>query len=141
MDDQDRIRLWYRWLIVAAAMVVGAGGVFVLLALIGVPPELMEVLYLPGEPDVASATTVSFAIGVTGSVMVGWGASMLYVYLDPASLDRPRIARAYFIGTVAWFVVDTLMSISLGAMVNVALNCLFLGVLLPPLAVFASKRG
>ena len=133
--------VWYRWLIVAAAVLVGAGGVFVLLALIGVPPELMEVLYLPGEPDVARATTVSFAIGVTGSVMVGWGASMLYVYLDPASLGRPRIARAFFVGIVAWFVIDTLMSISLGAMVNVALNCHFLGMLLPPLAVLANRRG
>lgn len=139
--EEDRTRLWYRWLIVAAAMVVGAGAVFVLLALIGVPPELMEVLYLPGEPDVASATTVSFAIGVTGSVMIGWGASMLYVYIDAASLEQPRIARAFFIGSVAWFVVDTLMSISLGAMVNVALNCLFLGLLLPPLAVLSSRRG
>lgn len=134
-------RIWHRWLILAAAVVTGAGASFVLLALLGVPPQLMEVLYLPGEPDVASATTVSFAIGVTGSVMVGWGASMLYVYLDRSSLDRPRIARAFFIGTVAWFALDTFMSLALGAVINAALNCLFLGLLLPPLAVLASRRG
>lgn len=132
---------WYRWLLFGAAVTVGAGGAFVLLALVGVPPELMELLYLPGEPDVASATTVSFAVGVTGSVMVGWGASMLYAYLDRSSLDRPRIARAFFVGTVAWFLLDTLMSIALGAMVNVAVNCLFLGLLLPPLAVLSSRRA
>ena len=133
--------VWYRWLLFAAAVVVGVGAAFVLLALLGVPPELMEVLYLPGEPDVASATTLSFAVGVTGSVMVGWGASMLYVYLDPSTIDRPRVARAFFVGAVAWFTLDTLMSIALGAMINVVGNCLFLGLLLPPLAVLSSRRS
>jgi tetrahydromethanopterin S-methyltransferase subunit D len=134
-------RTWHRWLLLAASIVVGAGAVLVALALVGVPPELMEVLYLPGEPDVASADTISFTVGVTGAVMVGWGASMLYIYLDPAMLDRPRVARAFLLATMAWFVLDTLMSIALGAVINVVGNCLFLGLLLPPLAVLSSRRG
>lgn len=137
----DRTRLWHRWLLLAASIVVGVGAAFVVLALLGVPPELMEVLYLPGEPDVASAATVSFAIGVSGAVMVAWGTSMLYIYLDPAMLGRPRIARAFFLATVAWFVLDTFMSIAVGATLNALLNCLFLGLLLPPLAVLSSRRG
>ena len=132
---------WHRWLLLAASIVVGVGAAFVLLALVGVPRELMEILYLPGEPDVASADTVSFAVGVTGSVMVGWGVSMLYIYLDPAMLERPRIARAFFLATVAWFILDTFVSIAVGAMINVVGNCLFLGLLLPPLAVLSSRRG
>ena len=134
-------RTWHRWLLLAASIVIGAGAVLVALALVGVPPELMEVLYLPGEPDVASADTISFAVGFSGAVMVGWGASMLYIYLDPAMLDRPRIARAVLIATMAWFALDTLMSIALGAVINVVGNCLFLGLLLPPLAVLSSRRG
>ena len=134
-------RTGHRWLLLAASIVVGAGAVLVALALVGVPPELMEVLYLPGEPDVASADTISFAVGVSGAVMVGWGASMLYIYLDPAMLDRPRSARAFLIATRAWFALDTLMSIALGAVINVVGNCLFLGLLLPPLAVLSSRRG
>jgi hypothetical protein len=133
--------LWYRWLLFAAAVVVGVGAALVLLALIGVPTALMDVLYLPDEPDVARADTLSFAIGVTGSVMVGWGASLLYVYLDPTTLDRPRIARAFFVGAVAWFVLDCTMSLALGAFVNVVGNVLFLGLLLPPLAVLSSREG
>jgi hypothetical protein len=134
-------RTWHRWLLLAASIVVGAGAVLAALALVGVPPGLMEVLYLPGEPDVASADTISFAVGVSGAVMVGWGASMLYIYLDAAMLDRPRIARAFLIATMAWFVLDTLMSIALGAVINVVGNCLFLGLLLPPLAVLSSRSG
>ena len=137
----ERTRLWHRWLLLAASIVVGAGAAFVGLALLGVPSQLMEVLYLPGAPDVASADTVSFAVGVSGAVMVGWGASMLYIYLDPAMLERPRIARAFFIATVAWFILDTYVSIALGAMINVVGNCLFLGLLLPPLAVLSSRKG
>jgi len=136
----DRTRLWYRWLLLAASVIVGAGGAFVVLALVGVPAVLMEVLYLPGEPDIATADTLSFAIGVTGAVLVGWGASLLYIYLDRTMLDRPRIARAFFVSTVAWFVLDSFVSIALGAMINVVLNCLFLGLLLPPLAVLSSRR-
>jgi hypothetical protein len=93
MDDRDQTRLWYRWLLVAASIVIGVGGALVVLALVGMPAVIMDLLYLPGEPDVATAETLSFAIGVTGSVMVGWGISMLYVYLDPSMIERPRIAR------------------------------------------------
>ncbi len=136
-----RTRLWYRWLLLAAAVVLGSGGAFVGLALMGVPGAVMDALYLPGEPDVSSADTISFAIGVAGAVMVGWGASMLHIYLDPSMLERPRIARAFFLATVAWFVLDTLMSVALGAMINAVLNCLLLGLLLPPLAVLSSRKG
>lgn len=137
----DRTRLWYRWLLLAAVVVVGSGGAFVVLALMGVPDTVMDVLYLPGEPDISAADTISLAIGVAGAVMVGWGASMLYIYLDPSMLDRPRIARAFFLAIVAWFVLDTLMSVALGAMINAVLNCLFLGLLLPPMAVLSRRRG
>lgn len=137
----DNTRLWHRWILLAASIVTGVGAAFVALSLVGVPAVLMDVLYLPGEPDVTTADTLSFAIGVTGAVMVGWGVSMLYVYLDPAMLDQPRVARAFFIAAVAWFVLDTFVSIALGAMINVLGNCLFLGLLLPPLAVLSSRRG
>ena len=136
-----RERLWHRWLLLAASIVVGVGAAFVVLALLGVPSQLMDFLYLPGQPDVASADTVSFAVGVAGAVMVGWGTSMLYIYLDPAMLARPRIARAFFLATVAWFILDTFMSIAVGATFNALFNCLFLGLLLPPLAVLSSRSG
>ncbi len=134
-------RAWHRWLLLAASIVVGVGAAFVVLALLGVPPELMEVLYLPGAPDVASADTVSFAVGVSGAVLVGWGTSMLFIYLDPAMLDRPRVARAFLLATIVWFVLDTFMSVAVGAWINAVGNCLFLGLLLPPLAVLSSRRG
>jgi hypothetical protein len=141
MDERDQTRLWQRWLVVASAIVVGVGGALVVLALVGVPPAMMDVLYLPGEPDVSTADTLSFAIGVTGSVMVGWGASMLFIYLDPKMVRRPRVARAYLIGAIAWFMLDCAVSLALGAMINVVGNVLFVALLLPPLAGLASQDG
>jgi hypothetical protein len=134
-------RTWHRWLVLAASIIVGVGAAFVVLALLGVPTELMELLYLPDEPDVATADTISFAVGVSGAVMVGWGTSMLFIYLDPGMLDRPRVARAFLLGTIAWFILDTFMSIALGATINVVGNCLFLGLLLPPLAVLSGHSA
>ena len=139
MGTNDRI--WYRWVILAAAVVVGAGATFVLLALLGVPPQLMEVLYLPGEPDVAEARTLSFAIGVSGAVMVGWGVSMLFVYIDASVVEQPRLARTFLVGVVAWFALDCTVSITLGAVVNAAANVVFLVALLPPLAALSRTRS
>jgi hypothetical protein len=127
-------RTWWRWLLLAAAVTIGLGGALVVLALVGVPAVLMDILYLPGEPDVATAATVSFAVGVTGSVMAGWGASMLIIYLDPEMARRPVIARAFLVGVLLWFALDCAVSLALGAMVNVVGNVLFLALLLPPLA-------
>ena len=136
-----QLRTWRRWLMLGASIVVGAGAALVVLALAGVPASLMDVLYLPGEPDVAQADTVSFAIGVSGAVMVGWGVSMIYVYLDPELAARPRVARAFFLGVLGWFVLDCAVSLATGALINVVGNALFLGLLLPPLAVLSSRKG
>jgi len=134
------LRTWHRWLLLGASVVVGAGAALVVLALVGVPAALMDVLYLPGEPDVAQANTVSFAIGVSGAVMIGWGVSMLYVYLDPGLAARPRVARAFFLGVLAWFLLDGAVSLATGAFINAVGNCIFLGLLLPPLAVLSSQE-
>jgi hypothetical protein len=135
------LRTWHRWLLLGASIVVGAGAMLVVLGLVGVPAALMDALYLPAEPDVAQADTISFAIGVSGAVMVGWGVSMIYVYLDPDLAARPRVARAFFLGVLGWFVLDCTVSLATGAFINVVGNALFLGLLLPPLAVLSSRTG
>lgn len=134
-------RRWRLWLIGASALVIVAGLGLALLALFGSMTWLMEVLYLPGEPDVADARTLSFAIGVSGAVMVGWGVSMLLVYLDALAVEQPRLARAFLVGVVAWFVLDCTVSLALGAVLNAAANVVFLAALLPPLAALSRSRS
>jgi hypothetical protein len=131
---------WRLWLLAASVLVIVAGLGLALLALFGSMSWLMGVLYLPGEPDVAEARTLSFAIGVSGAVMVGWGVSMLLVYLDASVIEQPRLARAFLVGVVAWFVLDCSVSITLGAVVNAAANVVFLAALLPPLAALSRTR-
>lgn len=131
---------WRLWLLAASALVIVAGVGLALLALFGSMSWLMEVLYLPGEPDVAEARTLSFAIGVSGAVMVGWGVSMLLVYVDATAIEQPRLARAFLVGVVAWFVLDCTVSITLGAVMNAAANVVFLAALLPPLAALSRTR-
>jgi hypothetical protein len=130
---------WRLWLLAAAAFVVLAGLGLVLLALFGSMRWLMEVLYLPGEPDVAAARTLSFAIGVSGAVMIGWGVSMLLVFAAASSAEQPRIARAFLAGVIVWFVLDCTVSLALGAVLNAAANVIFLATLLPPLAALGRR--
>lgn len=131
---------WRLWLLAANVLVIVAGVGLALLALFGSMSWLMGVLYLPGEPDVSEARTLSFAIGVSGAVMVGWGASMLLVYLDATTIEQPRLARAFLVGVVTWFVLDCAVSLTLGAVVNAAANVVFLAALLPPLAALSRAR-
>jgi hypothetical protein len=62
---------------------------------------------------------------------------MFVVYLDPSMTARPRIARAFLTGVLAWFVLDGAVSLMLGAFVNVIGNVVFLALLLPPLVALS----
>jgi hypothetical protein len=133
---------WRKWLITAAGITALAGLGFATLAAIGATETLdamFDLVYLPGELEAPAGEVASFAMGVTGAVMVGWAATMLILVRSPSTSALPSTWRALTVGLLAWFVVDGIVSIAAGATGNLVLNVVFLALLAPPL--IATRPG
>ncbi len=133
---------WRRWLIVAAGVTALAGLGFAALAAIGatgILDAMFDLVYLPGELQAPAGEVASFAIGVTGAVMVGWAAMMLILLGSRSTSTLPSTWRALTVGLLAWFIVDAIVSIASGATGNLILNVVFLALFTP--ALIATRPG
>ena len=133
---------WKKWLIVAAAITGLAGLGFAVLTAtgaIGIHNTIFDLVFLPGEMDAPAGDAGSFAMGVTGAVLVGWAATMLVLLTGGSTISLPDTWRALAVGLVAWFVVDGIVSIAAGAFGNLVLNLGFVALFAPPL--IATRPG
>jgi len=135
---------WRRWLIVAAGCTGLAGLGLATLAAVGatgVHDAIFDLVYLPGELQAPAGEVASFAIGVTGAVMVGWAAMILILLAGRRTSTVPSMWRALTAGLLAWFVVDGIVSITAGATGNVVLNVALLALFAPALAATRPGRA
>jgi len=133
---------WKKWLIVAAAITGLAGLGFAVVTAtgaIGIHNTIFDLVLLPGEMDAPAGDAGSFAMGVTGAVLVGWAAMMLVLLTSRSTSSLPDTWRALAVGLVAWFVVDGIVSIAAGAFGNLVLNLGFVVLFAPPL--IATRPG
>lgn len=76
------------------------------------------------------APGMRFAVGVLGAILMGWGLTVLAMVRTPAV---PGVLwRGLTLALVAWFVVDSLVSILAGYPLNAVLNAVFLATYLIP---------
>jgi hypothetical protein len=133
---------WRRWLIVAAATTGLAGLGFAVLTAtgaIGIHNTIFDLVFLPGEMDALAGDAGSFAMGVTGAVLVGWSSTMLVLLASRSTSSLLDTWRALAIGLLVWFVVDGIVSIGAGALGNLVLNLGFVVLFAPPL--IATRPG
>jgi len=133
---------WRKWLIVAAAITGLAGLGFAVLTAtgaIGIHDTIFDLVFLPGETAAPAGDAGSFAMGVTGAVLVGWSAMMIVLLTSRSTSSLPDTWRALAVGLVAWFVVDGIVSIAAGAFGNLVLNLGFVALFAPPL--IATRPG
>ena len=133
---------WRKWLIVAAAAAGLAGLGFAVLTVtgaIGIHNTIFDLVFLPGEMDAPAGDAGSFAMGVTGAVLVGWAATMIVLLTSRSTSSLPDTWRALAVGLVVWFVVDGIVSIAAGAFGNLVLNLGFVALFAPPL--IATRPG
>jgi hypothetical protein len=131
-----RTAFWWRWLVVAAFVVLLVGAAFVLLA--GPMQPLFESLYFAPRSSVPlgadAADYVSFMGAVLGAVMVGWAVLLLYVLYGPFR----RLERAAWDMIAAslgvWYVLDTAFSLFSGFWQNAVLNTAMLAMFAVPMA-------
>ena len=128
---------WRKWFVTASALMVVMGLGFAVLGLtpaIGLVTDLYDPAFW-GEaaPDAGARAFQTFAFGVMGAMLAGWGLMALGLGLH-AMARRERWAWTYACASIAvWFVVDSAMSVASGASINVAGNIGFLLLLGPPL--------
>lgn len=133
---------WRRWLMGAAVASAAVGLGFATLATAGATGAhnaLFDLVYLPGELEAPAGDVASFAMGVTGAVMVGWSTTILVLLRDRTASFLPTTWRAITFGLLVWFVVDGSVSIAAGATGNLVLNAVFLSVFAPGL--IATRPG
>lgn len=133
---------WRRWLIMAAGVTGVVGLAFAGLAAVGatgVLNTILDGLYLPGELAAPAGEAVLFAIGVMGAVMVGWATMMLILLSDSNASSEPAVWRAFTVALLAWFFVDGIVTVAVGAPGNLVLNTALLALYAP--ALIATRRG
>ncbi|MCK6554182.1 hypothetical protein L6Q96_06295 [Candidatus Binatia bacterium] len=128
---------WFRWLVVATI------GVTVFGASMMLAPGLIRAafgLLTYGSTDALeafgpeAAAYISFAHGIIGAVMVGWGVALLFVILGPFRRGSREAWLTVAVSLAAWFVPDTIFSVWTGFWPNAILNASLAVVFLIPLA-------
>lgn len=91
---------------------------------------------LPTEPD----RFLRFAVSLMGAVTAGWGLTLGIAFGAISrlpALDQARVWRWLTLGTLAWYMIDSLASWTNGFGANVVSNTVVLGLYLVP--VLASE--
>ena len=116
---------WWRWMVAAAALVLLVG--VALLALPGPTRQLFNWLYFGAGADPASFSRealryLALVYAVLGSVLAGWGVTLLWVVAGPFRRRAPEGWKMVAWSLLAWLVPDTVASLWLGFWQNAVLN-------------------
>lgn len=129
-------RFWWWWLLIVTCGVIVAGA-FLILA-----PELsrnvLGVLYYRSSAALNNFQSeavryITFAHGVLGAVMIGWGVALATVLLGPLRRAHAYAWRTFAASLATWFVVDTAFSFWSGYWQNAILNGIIALLFLPGL--------
>jgi len=139
---------WWKWMVVSSWGVIAAGIAMVVL------PETMNRFfsllfynatdYYPSFGESASGY-ITFAHGVLGSVMAGWGVALLGVLYGPFRSGNPDGWRSVAYSVALWFLLETFVSLSYGLWQNALLNLIIAELYIIPLVAtfrqFFGKAG
>ncbi len=126
MDINTRVR----WLKIGSAITIAFGLLFAAAAVPALQAPtayLLDLIYFPvdGTPKLTGPAPRLLS-AIAGGLMAGWGV-MLWVVATELLPANPRLGRRLFLfGIGAWFLIDSLMSVAAGAVVNAFFNLGFL---------------
>lgn len=130
-------RFWWFWLLVVTSGVVVAGAFLVFSPALG--RSLFGLLFYGSGTALDEFSTeavryISFAHGVVGAVMIGWGTALALVLLGPFRQAHAHAWRTFVVSLAIWFVVDSGFSLWSGFWQNAVLNTVIALLFLPGLA-------
>jgi hypothetical protein len=145
---EGRDRFWQRWLLVVTIVVAAFG-----LALVIAPPvgRGFFSLLIYGSPSridemgTTASAYITLAHGVLGAVMFGWAVALLLIVMGPFARGFWEGWLILAVSVTAWFIPDTVISLSLGFWPNAVQNAVFATLFAIPLAAtyrsFRQRKG
>ena len=126
-----------RWLKVTAVVIASFAPVLFLATIPGLQAPAALTLDLIGWPldgSVALATPEArFMAALMGGFLLGWGATIWLLSGRAFDAAPEAVRRAVVIGTLCWFGLDSLGSVTSGHPVNVLFNAAILALAIGPL--------
>ncbi len=147
-------KFWRNWLniwcagvalfgavLAAGAFEATSGPARALFALLMDGPDDISPQYLGVDAQMRLALDphLSFTLGVLGAVTIGWASSLCVIIQSALMLERHDAAAAEKVGTLtiagilAWFVIDSALSVATGFGRNAISNAIFLAAFFAPL--------
>lgn len=134
--DATSFDRWCRWLLVVSAGVTAFGVVMTLFggtAFFGPVNWLFDPSFWPVSAPAVVTEFRAWVYGAWGATLVGWGIVMVFVVRGPFSAREAWAWRAIALGTGAWFVLDTGVSLAHGVIPNVIFNVVAMALVVVPL--------
>lgn len=132
----SRFVFWQRWLVVASDLVIlfGLFMTFFHRTVLFEPFHAqIDAVFWNTAVSPEAAAFQGWAYGLMGAVMVGWGIVLFSLAYIPFKQQQKWAWNTLFYGLLAWFVLDTAVSLQYGVVFNALVNTLFLALFLLPL--------
>ncbi len=129
-------KLWTRWLIAACLFVMFYG-----LSLMWAPQPMLNILsliYFGSSNHFSTYASgplnyILIAHGVLGSVLFGWGLTLLFVVTGPFQRGSQEAWRTVALSVLAWSVSEAVFSVWIGSTANLFFSLGFAGLFVVPL--------
>lgn len=144
MRGPETFSFWWRWLLAATMVVIGIGAFLVFAP--GPARTISSLLFFGGLDTLDSfpepaVRYVTFAHGVLGAVMIGWGVALALILLGPVRRRQPDGWKTFAVSLAVWYAVDSAFSLYSGFWPNVVLNTVIVGLFALPLWRIRRMRG
>ncbi|MCF8287872.1 MAG: hypothetical protein K9I59_07425 [Chlorobium sp.] len=139
---------WWQWMVFASWGVIATGLAMVVLP--DVMNRFFSLLFFSVKDHYPSfgkpaSDYITFAHGMLGSVMAGWGVALLGVLYGPFRSGSPDGWRSVAYSVILWFALDTSVSLAYGLWQNALLNLIIAELYVIPLVAtfrqFFEKSG
>lgn len=137
-------RFWSNWLLVWCWGVLAFGALLATAAMPGLDGAMRMLFGLfAGNPETAATfdlPAVRFGLGLQGALTIGWAMTMFAVVEAAKTIGAP-IWRSFTFAMLAWYVIDSAISISTGFWLNAVSNTALMAAYLIPVLASSALRG
>ena len=125
------------WLIIISILIIIAGLIFAFIA-----PYFMvfiqDIFYQSFSNNsivsvnINDKNHINWIYGVLGGTLAGWGVMIFFLSLNLLKGNNKSIWNSILLSVIVWFIIDTIITIKYGVIINLLLNiCILLSIIVP----------